>query len=138
MTSSPQGRPVSIWRAASARRTEKTCTGSCGGRAEPTPQPRGDVDMPRLFLFVALQADARRCPRSRSTSASLVTGPTRGATRRQAVSVSVRRVSATRCAMFSDPDEIVSRAPALTRTGGASRCQVGTRREGRLATARGR
>jgi len=41
-------------------------------------------------------------------------------------------------AIHSDPDAIMSRASAPRRTAGASRCRVGTWREGRFAIARGR
>jgi len=78
-------------------------------------------------------------PRPRSTSASLVDGPMRGRDHAPEAPCGVGTSrSAMLCAIFSDPDELMSRTLAPTRTAGASRCQVGTRRERRLAITPGR
>ena len=79
--------------------------GSCGQRAEPAPQPRGDVDMLRGPSSWSYKPMATNGPRSRSTSASLVAGPTRGATRHPApdgVSVDTS-CAAMFCVILGDP-----------------------------------
>jgi hypothetical protein len=95
--------------------------------------------MPTLLLCVTLQADGDGGSVTAVEDASLVDPPMRWRDRAPEAPCGVGTLrAAVLSAISSDPDDVTARIPAPTRTAGASRCRAGTRRQCRLATARGR
>ena|SRR5215510_11797773 len=98
--------------------------------SETASRAAGASTLPTLLLCVTLQADGDGWSAIAVKEALLVDAPMRWRDRAPGASGGVGTLLA---AIFSDPDEVTSRAPAPTRTAGASRCRAGIRPGRRFA-----
>jgi len=121
---------------------DRPVRGSLEGTAKPLPRATKISTLSTLLLCGILRADVEGGPATAVDEASLVPAPTRR--RNQASEVPVGLGTSYFCEVLrvlqrpGRGDEVRSRVLAPTQIGGASRCQVRTRWEGRFAIARGR